>query len=85
MSHYPDSIESDEGGRSFSFVVNDGTTRYRFTVPSEVLDDQLGASSDEASRKAWVEDNLPAILEGRPEGSGALPPFNRIMVEELEA
>ncbi|MCA1775572.1 MAG: hypothetical protein R6V30_05225 [Paracoccaceae bacterium] len=83
MSLYPEKIESYEEGRAFTFVINDGTTRYRFTVPSELLDDQVGVMSTEATRKEWVEANLAHILDARPEGAGVNPPFNRIMVEEI--
>ncbi len=70
-------------GREIYFTVNDGDTKYRFTVPQDVLDDVCGESADETLRKAWVKDNLSDILNARPEGAPIVPPFTSIIVEEI--
>ena len=70
-------------GREIYFTVNDGVTKYRFTVSREMLDDVCGDTAGEETRKAWVKDHLADILNARPEGAPISPPFNRVMVEEI--
>ena len=70
-------------GREIYFTVNDGTTKYRFTVPQDVLDGECGADASQAARETWVRDNMPDILNARPEGAPISPPFTSIIVEEI--
>ncbi len=70
-------------GREIYFTVNDGFTKYRFTVPQALLDTECGAPANESVRKAWVKDNLADILNARPEGAPISPPFTHIIVEEI--
>ena len=81
MKHSP--LCTRDEGREIYFTVNDGDTKYRFTVTREVLDGECGADAGEETRKAWVTDHLADILNARPEGAPISPPFTRIIVEEI--
>lgn len=74
---------SRDDGREIYFTVDDGDTKYRFTLSREMLDDECGADASEEQRKSWVKNNLAEILNIRPEGAPYSPPYNRVLVEEL--
>lgn len=81
MKHSPLCTRDD--GKEVYFTVDDGDTKYRFTLSTEMLDDECGDAATEADRKAWVQNNLAHILNVRPEGAPFSPPFNRVIVEEI--
>ncbi len=61
-------------------------TRYRITVPGDMLDDEIGETADEAARRAWIERNLPNILgaaTARETGGFVKQPWGRVMIEEI--
>ncbi len=74
---------SRNDGREIYFTVDDGFTKYRFTVPQQMLDGECGETATEAARKTWVQDNLHDILNARPEGAPISPPFTSVIVEEI--
>ena len=61
-------------------------TRYRVTVPRELLDDEVGDGTDDAARRAWIEANLAHILGAvtATETGGIVgEPWGRLMIEEI--
>ena len=61
-------------------------TRYRILVPGALLDDEVGATADDAARRAWIERNLPNILgavTARETGGFVKQPWGRVMIEEI--
>ena len=69
-------------GREIYFTARIDDRKYKFTATEQMLDDICGNAATEPSRKAWVKDNTPAILDARlPNGSSA--PYDRVRIEEI--
>lgn len=73
---------SADDGREIFLTAKTPVTKFRLTVPRELLDDECGDAASETERKTWVETNIPQILAALP-GSITRPPFDRIRIEEI--
>ena len=77
----------DEGREIYFTARDDLDQKFRFTIPRAMLDEEVGAEADEAARKAWVGEHMPGILSAmtaREAGGRVKPPFNRVLMEELD-
>ena len=80
IKHSP--ICARDEGREVFFTARADGTKYRLTVPREVLDDACGDDASEADRKAWARAHVPDILATLTSATAAAP-FDRIRVEEI--
>ena len=71
-----------DNGREVFFTAKADGTKYRLTVPREVLDDACGDQAPEADRKAWAKAHVQDILARLTSGMHRTP-FDRIRVEEI--
>ncbi len=73
-------------GDDYILRLEGAQTRYRITVPGDMLDEEVGATADEPARRAWIERNLSKILgavTARETGGFVTQPWGRVMIEEI--
>jgi hypothetical protein len=73
-------------GDDFLLRLGGAAASYRVTVTRDLLDDETGAASDEAARRAWIEANLAHILgavTATETGGMVREPWGRLMIEEV--
>lgn len=84
MKHSP--LCTRNNGREVYFTVSHDGGKYRLTVPEDFLDDECGAAADEATRTAWVTDNMAHVLQSltaRLGGGMVQSPYGRVVVEGI--
>ena len=73
-------------GEDYILHLDGAESRYRVTVPRELLDDELGGAADEDARRTWIAANLSHILgvvTATETGGMVREPWGRLMIEEL--
>jgi hypothetical protein len=73
-------------GGDYILRLDGAQSRYRVTVPRELLDNEVGGGSDETARRAWIETNLAHILgavTATETGGMVGEPWGRLMIEEV--
>jgi hypothetical protein len=73
-------------GEDYILRLEGAQSRYRITVPHDLLNDEIGRDADDAARRAWIEANLAHILGAvtATETGGIVgEPWGRLMIEEV--
>jgi hypothetical protein len=73
-------------GGDYILRLDGAGTRYRVTVPHDLLDDEVGHGTDDDARRTWIEANLAHILgavTATETGGMVGEPWGRLLVEEI--